>query len=203
MTNKFRNKKFKFLYKFHIYGGLFSAAFFIIIGISSLSYNHPNLFKKENFKEKIYYQSFSFKSDKRDLIIENAIDSLNIFGHLPKWLQWRDKQNNLHFQVDRAGKQYRVVVLEKENRLKVTEKSLGVISILSGMHVSTNGLPKSTVFIIWSVYAHAAVIVGLVSLVLSLYFWHKKTTLNKWQWISIGIVFVSSISYILFIWLIG
>ncbi len=203
MAKKVKNKIFKALYKFHIYGGLFSSAFFIIIGITSLKYNHPTLFKKDDFREETYYHPFSFKSDSTGLIASHAMDSLNIFGNLPWWLQGRDKENNFWFQVMRPGKQYRIVVLEKEKQLMVTERSTGVMQTLAGMHVATAGNFKSFAFIIWKVYVHAAVIVGLLSLILSLYFWVKKSRLKRWQWISTGSVFFFSIFYILYIWLIG
>ncbi len=203
MTKKIKNKIFKVLYKFHIYGGLFSSAFFIIIGITSLKYNHPSLFKNDDFREETYYHPFSFTSDSTSLITAHAMDSLKIFGNLPWWLQGRDAENNFWFQVMRPGKQYRIVVLEKKNQLMVTERSMGVMQALAGMHVATAGNFNSFAFSVWKAYAHAAVIVGLLSLVLSLYFWLKKSRLKRWHWISTGSVFLISIFYILYIWLIG
>ena len=203
MKQRTRNKIFKFLYTFHIYGGLFTSAFFIIIGITSLKYNHPALFKKDDFREETYYHPFTFQSDSTDLVITHAMDSLNIFGHRPWWLQGRDKENNFWFQIMRPGKQYRIVVMEDEKQLMVTERSMGVMQALAGMHVASPGNFKTPVFIVWSVYAHTAVIVGLLSLILSMYFWIRKSKLKKWQWISTGSVFFISIFYILYIWLIG
>jgi hypothetical protein len=197
------NKIFRFLYKFHVYGGLFSSAFFIIIGITSVNYNHPELFEKKNFREKAYVKPFSFHSDSANIIIRHALDSLNIFGHQPWWLQRIDKENNLHFQIIRPGKQYQVVALEKEKQLKVTEKSMGIMHTMAGMHVGSSGMPKSAVFTFWTVYSHAAVTTGLLSLILSIYFWIRKSKLKKWQWASAGSAFMLSIFYILFIWLIG
>lgn len=168
-----------------------------------MNYNHPTLFKKNDLKEKTYSESFSFVSDSTDEIITHATDSLDIFGHRPWWLQWRDKENNFHFQIMRPGKQYQIVVLEKDKQLKVTEKSMGIIHALSGMHVGSGGLLKLPVFKVWSVYSHAAVIIGLLSLILSLYFWLKKSKLRRWQWFGSGIVFFLSISFIIYIWLIG
>ncbi len=203
MQKKSGNKLFKYLYKFHIYGGLFSSAFFIIIGITSINYNHPNLLKKEKFREKTYYKQFTFKSDSTDIIVQHATDSLKLFGHRPWWMQGRDKENNFYFQIIRPGKQYLIVVLEDEKQLKVTERSMGIIHALSGMHVASGGLPKSTVFSIWSVYSHAAVLTGLISLFLSIYFWLKKSKLKRWQWIGTGSAFAISLTFILYIWLIG
>jgi hypothetical protein len=203
MTKKFRNSRFRFLYKFHIYGGLFSSAYFIIVGITALHFNHPRVFEKTTFDEKKYEQPFAFKSKNNEMLIDHAMDSLGIFGHRPLWEQRRDKENNFYFQINRPGKQYKIVVLEKEGKLKVTERETGILQTLSGMHAASGGLRQSAVFRVWSVYAHAAVIFGLFSMGLSYYFWFKKSKLKKWQWVSVSSVFVVSVSYILFIWLVG
>lgn len=193
--------------KIHVYGGLFISGYLIIVGLSSLQYQHHfNL--PENGSEKHWEQKIDMPEIGNKLAYKLAIrDSLGLFGHAPWWQDYKDKKGVHHFMITRPGKSYWIEVPVENNIYKITEKRSSFLSVAMALHGLTGGgdnVMNAPGFIfIWKIIAQVMNVIFLLVLFITVYFWIARSIRKKAGWIFVGTFAVTSLTILLFIWLIG
>lgn len=201
-NGKWRN----FLDKFHVYGGLFISFYLVILGLSSLQYQHH--FKlPENDSKKFWEQKIDMPGIEDNQAYKLAIrDSLGLFGHAPWWEDYKDNNSVHHFMITRPGKSYWVEVPTHNNVFKITESHNSFISVIMALHGLTGGggaLNGPMFIFIWKIIAQIMNVVFLMMLIITVYFWYERSFSQNKGWIFAGTFAFTSILILFFIWLIG
>jgi hypothetical protein len=203
MKNNFRIKLFKTLQKAHVYGGLFGSAFMILMGITALNFQHHFFTPQHNTLES-YQEEIHFTGDlSADSLALEIQDSLGIFGNIVSWEFHSDTAGYLDFLVKRPGYHYRVSLNRKIPLVKVEPVKTGFGDIIYELHKSRGAIGQVWYFDLWTVYKQVAVVAIFLSIVISIYFWFKKSVKTKQQWGIVIASFTLFITLILAICVIG
>jgi len=197
-------KWMNFLDKFHVYGGLFIAGYLIILGLSSLQYQHHfNL--PQNDSKKYWEQRINMPKIEDNLKFKLAVrDSLGLFGNAPWWQDYKDDQGIHHFMITRPGKSYWIEVPTANNIYKIQESRSSFISVVMALHGLTGGGLEGPAFIlVWKIIAQIMNVVFLMLLAISVYFWYIRSFRSNKGWLFAGIFAFVSFIILAFIWLIG
>ena len=194
----------KYLAKIHIYGGLVSSLFFLIVGISVLNFQHRFLPEK-NIETITYTQHISFDSAlKADTLSRYIRSELGISGYIHGWEFRQNKSGMFRFLIQRPGRTFEVKLNRNEDQVEVKEIFHSTGKILRAMHFGSSsnklGYPLLD---IWAIYGQIAALFGFLAVVTSIFFWFNKSVKNRKQWGSIIFIGIVSFSLILYIWLIG
>ncbi|MDD2380458.1 MAG: hypothetical protein PHV35_02050 [Mariniphaga sp.] len=194
----------KFLSKLHIYGGLISSLFFLVVGLSALNFQHQFLPEKDT-KTATYTKMISFDASlQADSLSKFIRSELGISGHLPKWEFRQNKSGMFRFLILRPGRTFEVKLNRNDDQVEVTEIFHSTGKVLRAMHFgSSRNKLGYTLLDIWSFYGQLATIVGFLTLISSIFFWMNRSVKNKKQWGAILVIGIFSVSLILYIWLIG
>jgi len=182
---------------------LYCSIYLIIIGISGFVFNHNTWFERTpqyicEYKKNIEINAKSNKSDS----IKSICEQVGIYGNHIFWEDYTDSLGSYHFKIRRPGKLYEISY-NGENTIVVKEYSSGIIDIICGLHTMSSGNPPSFVSSIWRWYAESAAIVSFLVIIISVWFWFKKSLRTNWQWYITSFVFLSLLIFILHIWLQG
>lgn len=193
----------KILGKIHIYGGLYCSFYLIMMGFTGFMFNHEKLLTpKEN---KVHWsEAVSLPEDVlADSLIDPIVEQINIFGHRPYWEQWTDDEGQFHFKIMRPGRQYSLILNKFRDSIFVEEVRPGFFLMMKGLHPSSTGMPEHPVFSFWRIYAESSAIITMIVIFISVYFWFRKSVKNITDWIFITLSALFSLTFILYIWLIG
>lgn len=203
LTKQFKAKLFKILFSLHIYGGLFCAAFLVVAGLSVLNFQHHFMNDDETFKEdSIHY--FAFDSTAAPAELAAAIrDSLGVKGFVPNWDYRSDSTGTFSFQIHRPSRRFYVKLNRHDTRVEVSERHFGAGQAIGQMHKAVFGELANPELLIWSFYGKTSAILALISVLISMYFWFKKSIKNRKEWFVV--IGMSSFSFIfmLFMWMVG
>ncbi len=197
-------KIIQYLTKLHIYGGLVSSLFFLIVGISVLNFQHQFLPEKDT--ETINYtKDISFDSSlKADTLSRFIRSELGISGYIPGWEFRQNKSGMFRFLIQRPGRTFEVKLNRNEDQVEVTEIFHSTGKILRAMHFGSSsnklGYPQLD---IWAIYGQVAAVFGFLAVATSIFFWFNRSVKNRKQWGTIIFVGIFSLSLILYIWVIG
>jgi len=148
-TGRFR----RWLLNLHLYGGLIACWYFLLYGVTSLSFNHPGLLPKTEGPKRLWTAPLVVPAESDDLKLAEAVrDRLGLSGWPLPWDMRRDAQGELHFAMSRPGKDYRIHVDASDGIARVEEHRTGLRSILGFLHGSTEGVPNAPWTQVWSVY---------------------------------------------------
>ncbi|HYW97256.1 MAG TPA: hypothetical protein VE870_16810 [Bacteroidales bacterium] len=203
MKKKTRKKIYKYLDQVHIYGGLYCAAYLVFMGLTGLLFSHNSLIPTK-FSSTTWQQAVSpAPGISHDSLITEVSRELDLFGHRPFWLQWADSTGGFHFQIMNPAANYDINLTAARDTAFVKESRKSIVNVMVGLHSSSTGEPPSWITRIWHLYAESAAIAAIVVLLISIYFWFRKSIKSKGEWLMVSGAALFSISYILFIWLIG
>ena len=170
------------LQKIHIYGGLACFWYLIILGISSLQFNHHFEFMQQQSDSTIWEQQISkIDTAHADLRLAEAIrDSLSLMGWPLPWEMWRDSAA-LHFEMEQPAKRYFITFSFYNNKITIVEKKKGFWPVFNSLHGSGT-VPNGPFTTLWQWYTRATVITLIVSIITGIYIWlntkeDKKTGL--------------------------
>ena len=194
----------KFLRKTHVYGGLFLAFFAIVLGISSLQFQHNFIELRPAKKTLLWDQHVQIPDIENRQQLKSAIrDSLNLYGYLPWWEEYTDSLGSYHFMISRPGKQYWVRLPNVGSQIQVSERRTAFISTVFALHPLTAGFEGPGFAKIWRVLSEIMSILLLVIILLSIQLWYTKSFSRKWGWLMAGSVASFSIILIVLVWLVG
>jgi hypothetical protein len=171
------------LRKIHIYGGLACFWYLIILGVSSLHFNHDFRFMQPSGAT-IHWQQQSLRLEPGldDLKLAEAIrDSLSLIGWPLPWEMWRDSIKSLHFAMEQPAKRYEITYDFVDHVVNVTETDKGFWRVLISLHGAA-AVPNGPFTTLWQWYTRTTVFVVILSIVTGVYIWiagkdEKKTGL--------------------------
>lgn len=196
---------YKFLTNIHIYGGLFSAVYLLVVGVSVLNFQHQ--FLPETPTDTIRYtRTIQFdESLKADSLAQFVRDELKIKGYIPYW-EYREniKKGQLRFMIQRPALSYEIKLDRKSDEVKINEIHYSTGRILRAMHFgSIRNQLGDPMLDIWARYSQLAALFAFLAVATSIYFWFKKSVRSRKQWFAVIVSGLFSIVYIVYIWLIG
>ena len=186
------------LRKIHIYGGLACFWYLIILGISSLNFNHDFDFMEQP-GESIHWQQQSMVLDPEydDMKLAETIrDSLSLMGWPFPWEMWRDSTRSLHFAMEQPAKRYAVTYDFLEHTVNVTETDRGFWHVFNSLH-GAGAIPNGPFTKLWQWYTRATVLTVILSIVTGLYLWIKSNGDKK-----TGLLFVLASTSGAILWMI-
>lgn len=203
MVNLNKKSIFKYLYRLHIYGGLFCSVYLFIVGLSALNIQHEFLPEYERDTVK-YKENITFdKSLEIDTLAKYISLQLGIVGHLPPWDYRDDGKGNLSFKIHRPARIYKVDLERNSDVIHINEIHFSSGKVLNTLHKGSIGELDDPMIKIWAFYAQLATLFGLIAVGTSIYFWFKKSIKSRQEWFIVITSGTFSILYILYIWLIG
>lgn len=158
-----------FLQKIHIYGGLACFWYLIILGISSLQFNHHFEFMRQQGDSIKWQRQVSIVDPVRDnLKLAEAIrDSLNLMGWPLPWEMWRDS-THLYFAMEQPAKRYFIKYTFTSNTANIVETNKGFWHVFNSLH-GAGAVPNGPFTTLWQWYTRATVITLILSIVTGIY----------------------------------
>lgn len=194
---------FKWLFKFHIYGGLFCSLYFLIAGITALNFQHHFLNSEETEKMDLV-KTIRYDHSLPDEVLAAAIaDSMGYFGHIAPWNFRTDSSGIFSYAIHRPGCRCDIRIDKNSDTVRVCDTHTGFANKLSGMHTSIMNMISFWPMQVWSYYAQAAAVIGFIVALISIYFWFRKSVRRRSEWIIAGVSVAASLFLILLIWLAG
>ena len=194
----------KFLKKLHVYGGLALSFYVIILGISSLQFQHRFVEFQPGKKVVHWEQEFEVPSLEDKSQLKAAIrDSLQLNGYLPWWKEYTDSTGIYHFMISRPGKQYWVTVPESYDHVLVDESRMSFISVVFALHPLTGGFEGPGFAKIWRIISEVMSVLLLLIILLSIQLWYAQSFSEKRGWIIVLGLILFSFLLIILVWLVG
>ena len=194
----------KFLRKLHVYGGLFLSFYVIVLGISSLQFQHRFIEFQPGKKIVTWEQKVEIPEVEDQNQLKASIrDSLSLNGYLPWWEEYTDSTGIYHFMISRPGKKYWVTVPIEGNQIRIDESRTSLLSVIFALHPLTAGFKGPGFAKVWRIISEIMSILFLVIIVLTIQIWYAKSFSNKKGWIIAGSIASFSILLIILVWLIG
>lgn len=189
--------------KLHVYGGLFIAVYLIMMGISSIYFQH-HISYSENDSEVTWEQRINLPIENNQEFKLAVRDSLGLFGHTPWWEDYKDDAGIHHFMITRPGKKYWVEVPLNGNLYKIKESRTSFLSVFNSLHGLTSGELKGPFFIfVWKIIAQIMNIVFLIVLCITIYYWWHRSFRSYNGWLIAGSFILFSFIILGFIWVAG
>ena len=197
-------KRGTFLKKLHVYGGLLLSFYVIILGISSLQFQH-HFVEFEPAGEPVFWEQQVRISDLEDRNeLKQAIrDSLELKGFLPWWKEYTDSTGVYHFMITRPGKQYWASVVPGNPVIQVKEQRMPFLNVALDLHWLTAGFEGISFARIWRVVSEIFNILLLVIVLLSVQLWYAQSFSRTTGWIISGGIASFSVIIIFIVWLAG
>ena len=205
---KKKNRLYRFLNNFHVYGGLFSAGFLFAFAYSAFVHQHHPGFPRHGDKTVYWEQALTIPEIADNKEFKLAVrDSMGLFGHVPWWEDYRDSLGIHHFMITRPAKQYWITVPAEGNIYKVKEIRTGFWDVLNQLHPLASGMQghgNGPFFIrLWRYMALPMALVLFCVVLITVYFWFKRSLKKTRSWLIVGSIALFPLVLIIFIWLIG
>lgn len=162
------------LQKIHIYGGLACFWYLVILGVSSLEYNHHFNFMQQQ-RDSILWQrqSLTLNESQDDIkLAEEIRDSLSLLGWPLPWDMWRDS-SAIHFAMEQPAKRYFITYSLSTNTANIVETRKGFWPVFNSLH-GAGPVPNGSFTMLWQWYTRVTVMVGILSIITGLYIWIKS-----------------------------
>ncbi len=197
-----KNQILKYIYRFHIYGGLFCSVYLFIVGLSVLNFQH-NFLNNEPSDTISYTKNIQFDPAlKADSLARYVTANLGIAGHVPPW-DLRENKKGFFFKIQRPGRTYEVHLTRQSDLIEINEVHYGNGRMLKALHFGSIAGLNDTMLKLWASYAQVSALIAFLIVVSSIYLWFKKSVKNKGQWLMISASGVFSFLIIIYVWLIG
>lgn len=162
----------RFLVNIHYFGGLACFWYLIVLGISSLHFNHHFSFIDQPGDSVVWKKSVVFQdSDAKDSDFSEQIrDSLSLIGWPLPWETWYDSTGYYHFVLEHPGKRYVIDYSFQDHTAKVSEFRKGFWRVFVSLH-GAGEVPNSAAMDAWHWYTRLTIIVVLISVLTGIYIW--------------------------------
>ena len=137
----------------HLYGGLVTCWYLLILGYTSLGFNHPALQFKSSEPKVHSERPLAIPTATDDLkLAEEVRDQLGLIGWPLPWNMKHDVKNDLGFEMGRPGRKYWIQLDRSAGKAKIESENQSVFEILRFLHGSTEGVPISRYMTAWGLY---------------------------------------------------
>jgi hypothetical protein len=153
----------KILLYLHMYGGLIAAVYLILLGISSLQFQHhffPDAGPPTTWERDVPVH------ESTTLTPEYVVDQLGLMGKVNRNSYREDKDGTARIDLYRPGRSY-AISYTSQGHVKVSERR-NTWNIVTALHGLTS-VPNSRFMTAWGVYTHFATIFGILAAISGIY----------------------------------
>ena len=176
--------------KLHIYAGLLTFTQIAIYGIAGLVASAQAAAERPKAPHTIRHVPFTAPSAASDKEVADAVYrelKLPLTRPMPLFAIKRDAANDLQLDFYNINGIYRVVVLERENRLRIEEIRNSLAIFLEDMHAITIGDRQAPRLIrTWAFYNEFAMWCLLAFVASGVYLWLSAQARTWWAWGSLA-----------------
>jgi hypothetical protein len=160
--------------KIHIYGGLACFWYLVILGISSLQFNHHFGFMEHSADSTVWESRILPLDPKQDdlKLAESIRDSLSIMGWPLPWRMWRDSAS-LFFEMEQPAKRYFITYTFDNGTLHVVETGKGFWRVFNSLH-GAGKVPNGPFTMLWHWYTRMTILIVILSVFTGIYIWLKS-----------------------------
>jgi hypothetical protein len=176
--------------KLHIYAGLLTFTQLMIYGIAGLVATAQSAAERPKVPQAIRHVPFTPPLSASDKEVADAVYRelhLPLTRAMPLFAIKRNTANDLQLDFYNINGIYRVLVLEREHRVRIEEirNSLGIF--LADVHAATTRDAEAPRLVrIWALYNECAMWCLLAFLVSGVYLWLAAQERTAWAWGSLG-----------------
>ncbi len=188
----------KLLLKIHLYSGLICFWYLIILGTSSLNFNHHFAFMEGSAETQTWSKPVRLVNDiKDDLKLSETIrDSLSLIGWPLPWETYRDSTGIFHFTLQHPGKRYGVDFSFTDQVAYVQETSKGFWPIFNSLH-GAGAVPNSAFMNVWKWYTRLTAVLVVFSVLIGIYLWYTGSLDKKAAGYTLILSLLSSLAWML------
>jgi hypothetical protein len=178
------------LLKLHIYAGLLTFAQLMLYGIAGLVATAQAAAERPKVPHTIRYVPFTVPASATDTQVADEVYrtlQLPLTRPMPGWFLRRTPENDLLLDFYNINGIWRVVVLERENRLRIEaiRNSLGLF--LGDVHATTIGDAEAPRLLrAWALYNEFAMWCLLAFCGSGVYLWLTAQARSWWAWASLA-----------------
>lgn len=190
--------------KLHLYSGLICFWYLMILGTSSLNFNHHFSFMEANPEPERWTREVRLSRNFTDDLVlsETLRDSLSLIGWPLPWETWHDSTGIFHFALEHPGKRYVVDYSFATQRAEIEEIPKGLWRIFNAMH-GIGSIPNAPFMYAWQWYTRVTAVLVVFSVLAGVYLWYKGRRDKKTGWYTLAISLVVSIAWMLQLYLMG
>jgi hypothetical protein len=176
--------------KLHIYAGLLTFSQLMVYGFAGLAATVQTAAERPKAPHTIRHTAFTpppSASDKQVADVVYRELKLPLTRPMPLFAIKRNAANDLQLDFYNINGIYRVVVLERENRLRIEEIRNRLAIFLGDMHAITINDPEAPRLLrVWAFYNEVAMWCLLAFVVSGSYLWLSAQVRSWWAWGSLA-----------------
>ena len=176
--------------KLHIYAGLLTFTQLTLYGTAGLVATVQRGAERPKIAHTTRYVPFTGVPSSTDQEVADAVfDALKLplSRRMPGWFLRRTSDNDLLLDFYNINGIWRVVVLERENRLRIEEIRNSTGLFLADVHGTTPGDADAPGLVrVWACYNEFAMWCLLAFCLSGGYLWLSAATRATWAWLSLG-----------------
>ena len=147
----------KWILNLHLYGGLFCFGSLLVLGLSSLEFNHHFGFGNPPPQVSHWDVKVALPTTREPVAAATELrDRLGLMGWPLPWTMNRETNGNFRFDIERPGKSYTVHALAAEGTVRVDERSKGLWRVVASMH-AVGDVPGSPLARFWGYYTEVCI----------------------------------------------
>ena len=178
------------LIKLHVYAGLLTFAQLTLYGVAGLvaTFQHG---PRPQVSSDTRYVPFTAPASATDQqVADEVFRALNLplTRPMPGWFLRRTPENDLLLDFYNINGIWRVVVLERESRLRIDRIHNSAWLFLSDVHAATTGDDEAPPMVrVWALYNEVAMWCVLAFCVSGAYLWLSAQARSWWAWTCLGV----------------
>jgi hypothetical protein len=185
----------RIILKLHIYAGLLTFAQLMIYGVAGLVATFQPGLERPKIAHAVRHVPFTAAPSATDKEVAAAVyDTLRppLARPMPDWFLRRTAENDLLLDFYNINGIWRVVVLEREHRLRVEEIRNSTWLFLGDAHAATTGDDEAPRIVrAWAIYNELAMWCLLAFCASGVYLWLSAPTRGAWAWACVGVATVT------------
>jgi hypothetical protein len=172
--------------KLHIYAGLLTFVQLVIYGIAGLVASAQHAATRPQVVQETRFVPFTVPASSTDKQVADAVYrrlDLPLTRPMPDWFLRRTPEHDLLLDFYNINGIWRVVVLERENRLRVDRIRNSTWLFLGDVHAATTGDAEAPRLVrLWALYNEFAMWCLLAFCVSGFYLWLSAQARSWWAW---------------------
>lgn len=165
----------KLFLKIHLYSGLICFWYLIILGTSSLNFNHHFSFMESQDAVEMWSKKIDIDDNFIDdrFLSETIRDSLSLIGWPLPWETWHDSTGVFHFALQHPGKRYIIDYDFRDQTARVQEGHKGLWRVFNSLH-GVGSVPNSWFMHSWKWYTRLTAVLVVFSVLTGIYVWYRS-----------------------------
>jgi hypothetical protein len=176
--------------KLHIYAGLLTFGQLMIYGVAGLVATFQPGLERPKIPHTVRYVPFTAAPSATDKEVAAAVyDTLRppLARPMPDWFLRRTAENDLLLDFYNINGIWRVIVLEREHRLRIEEIRNSTWLFLGDVHAATAGDDEAPRIVrVWAIYNDLAMWCLLAFCASGVYLWLSASARGGWAWACVG-----------------